>query len=588
MKRSGSDLVVRALEDEGIRYTFGIPGTHNIELYDALGSSEVRPILITDEQSAGFMADGYWRASGNLGCLNLVPGAGLTHALSGIAEAFMDGIPMLVLGCGIRQDVRMAYQLHDIDQLAIAAPVTKATFRPMTGRDLYSTIRRACAIARAGTPGPVMVEVPVNLYLTRHAVEESDLHAPEPWLAPTATDEELERATQWLTGKSARPLIYVGYGAAGAGEALVGLAERLGAPVATTIQGKGVFPESHPLFLWNGFGNSAPPFAREVAARCDRLLAIGCRFSEVGTGGYGLTLPGPILHVDINAEVLGRNFPAELAIHAEAGTFVHQLLSRLGGTAEAGAGGGADPRARIAEGHTGVLKEWEANRSEDGVSPPFLLRRLHEVLGPETIFTTDSGNGTFLAMECLRLERPGRFLAPVDYSCMGYAIPAAIGAKLGRPAAPVVALAGDGALLMTGLEALTAATEGIPVAIVVLRDKELAQISQFQRTAFNRSVASALPDYDLAGLASGLGIEYLTCKSDTEVDSILDRTAAILAEGRPVIVDAAVDYTLKTYFTKGVVKTMLGRLPWKDRIRFVARAVVRHVSGASFGGDARE
>jgi acetolactate synthase-1/2/3 large subunit len=141
---------------------------------------------------------------------------------------------------------------------------------------------------------------------------------------------------------------------------------------------------------------------------------------------------------------------------------------------------------------------------------------------------------------------------------------------------------------MTGLEALTAATEGIPVAIVVLRDKELAQISQFQRTAFNRSVASALPDYDLAGLASGLGIEYLTCKSDTEVDSILDRTAAILAEGRPVIVDAAVDYTLKTYFTKGVVKTMLGRLPWKDRIRFVARAVVRHVSGASFGGDARE
>jgi acetolactate synthase-1/2/3 large subunit len=588
MKRSGSDLVVRALEDEGIRYTFGIPGTHNIELYDALGSSEVRPILITDEQSAGFMADGYWRASGNLGCLNLVPGAGLTHALSGIAEAFMDGIPMLVLGCGIRQDVRMAYQLHDIDQLAIAAPVTKATFRPMTGRDLYSTIRRACAIARAGTPGPVMVEVPVNLYLTRHAVEESDLHAPEPWLAPTATDEELERATQWLTGKSARPLIYVGYGAAGAGEALVGLAERLGAPVATTIQGKGVFPESHPLFLWNGFGNSAPPFAREVAARCDRLLAIGCRFSEVGTGGYGLTLPGPILHVDINAEVLGRNFPAELAIHAEAGTFVHQLLSRLGGTVEAGAGGGADPRARIAEGHRGVLKEWEANRSEDGVSPPFLLRRLHEVLGPETIFTTDSGNGTFLAMECLRLERPGRFLAPVDYSCMGYAIPAAIGAKLGRPAAPVVALAGDGALLMTGLEALTAATEGIPVAIVVLRDKELAQISQFQRTAFNRSVASALPDYDLAGLASGLGIECLTCKSDTEVDSILDRTGAILAEGRPVIVDAAVDYTLKTYFTKGVVKTMLGRLPWKDRIRFVARAVVRHVSGASFGGNARE
>src|SRR6266508_5824218 len=142
---SGAALVVRALEDEGIRLAFGIPGTHNIELYDELASSErVRPILVTDEQSASFMADAAWRASGVMACVNVVPGAGLTHAMSGIAEAFLDTVPMLVLGCGIRRDSAMAYQLHDVDQRAIIAPVTKGTFRPEKGEQIYHIIRRAC------------------------------------------------------------------------------------------------------------------------------------------------------------------------------------------------------------------------------------------------------------------------------------------------------------------------------------------------------------------------------------------------------------------------------------------------------------
>ena len=178
MKLTGGEIVARALADEGIRYAFGIPGTHNIELYDALARSPVRPVLVTDEQSAPFMADAVWRASGRLACVNVVPGAGLTHALSGIAEAFMDTIPLVVLGCGIRRDTGKAYQLHDVDQRAIAQPITKATFLVERGEDLYATIRRACAAARAGAPGPVMVEVPVNLYWFRHEVTS--------WEAPPA------------------------------------------------------------------------------------------------------------------------------------------------------------------------------------------------------------------------------------------------------------------------------------------------------------------------------------------------------------------------------------------------------------------
>lgn len=573
MKLTGGEIVVRALEDEGITHTFGIPGTHNIELYDALGPSRITPVLITDEQSAGFMADGFWRASGRMACLNLVPGAGFTHALSGIAEAFMDGVPMLVLGCGIRQDVRMAYQLHDIDQLAMARPVTKGTFRPMTGEELYPMIREACALARAGTPGPVMVEVPVNLYLTRHDVDAAMFKAAAAPATPRASDEEIARVAQWLTAPGAQPLLYVGLGAAKAD--LVALAERLEAPVATTIQGKGVFPESHPLFLWNGFGNAAPPALRAVAAGCDRVLAIGCRFGEVGTGGYGITLPGPLCHVDINPEVLGRNFPADIAITSDATDFVTRLCAALGPRREER----ADLRRGIAAGHAEVRQAWEAGRSEGRVSPALLLQQLQQQFGRDAIYTTDSGNGTFLAMETLRLERSGRFLAPVDYSCMGYAVPAAIGARLACPSTPVIALAGDGAFLMTGLEGLTAVQRKLPVLIVLLRDRALAQIAQFQETAFNRAVASDLPDYDAAGLARGMGMDYLPLGDDRAIEGTLTAAAALLAAGKPVLLDAAVDYGLKTWFTRGVVTTMLGRLPWKDRLRFVGRALVRKVTG---------
>lgn len=585
MKLSGGEIVVRALQDEGIRFTFGIPGTHNIELYDALADSErIRPVLVTDEQSAGFMADGLWRASGSLGCVNLVPGAGLTHALSGIAEAYMDGVPMLVLGCGIRRETRHAYQLHDIDQLAIVKPVTKGVFSPASGRDLYAAIRSACALARSGTPGPVMVEVSVDLYLTRHEVSPSAWAPPEVPAPPSADPEQVRRAAAMLSAPGVRPLLYAGLGTQGAIAELLELAERLEAPVATTIQGKGVFPESHPLFLWNGLGAAAPPFVRAVTAGRNLTLAIGCRFSEVGTGSYGFTPPGPLIHVDINPEVLGRNFPAELGVVSDARAFLTALLQELPLPSHRPTAlppndlPSEDLPLQIASGHAEVHRGRASQRSTTRVSPAVLLDAIHRRFGPETIFTTDSGNGTFLAMECLRLERPGRFLAPVDYSCMGYSVPAALGAKLGAPHAPVVALAGDGAFLMTGLELLTAASQGVPIAVIVLRDRELAQIAQFQSTAFGRRMASVLPDYHVGSIAEALGVEWLRLDHDSEVDEVVAAAHATVSAGRPVLVDAAVDYSAKTWFTRGVVKTMLLRLPWPDRLRFVARALLRRLS----------
>ncbi|HEX7680566.1 MAG TPA: thiamine pyrophosphate-binding protein, partial [Thermoanaerobaculia bacterium] len=375
---SGAELVIHALEDEGIRLAFGIPGTHNIELYDALlDSDRVRAILVTDEQSASFMADAAWRASGVMACVNVVPGAGLTHALSGIAEAFMDAVPMLVLGCGIRTDSSMAYQLHDIDQKAVVAPVTKGTFSPERGEDIYPTIRRACTLARAGRPGPVFVEIPANLYLFRYGKAEGRGEKAEG--EPPVAEELLERAAE-LLAKARRPLLYVGLGAAGSD--LVALAERLEAPVATTFQGKGVFPETHPLALWPGYGESAPPFARTIAAGCDVTLAIGCRFGEVATGSYSAPPRGPLIHIDIDPAAVGRNYPAAVGIAAGAREIVLALLPLLAQHVV-----DEELRAAIRGGREDVAREI-AEPARNGVSPGRLLRALQERFGPETIFTT--------------------------------------------------------------------------------------------------------------------------------------------------------------------------------------------------------
>jgi acetolactate synthase-1/2/3 large subunit len=571
MKMTGADIVVRALEDEGVPFTFGIPGTHNIELYDSLArSTKVRPILVTDEQSASFMADGVARSSGMLAAANVVPGAGLTHALSGIAEAYLDGIPMLVLACGIRRDTGKAFQLHAVDQMAIARPVTKAQFLIENGVDLYATIRRACRIARTAPAGPVFVEVPAEHYIFRHDVDldawRDEADAPA---AFRAADLEQARA---LIAACRRPLLYLGLGAAGAGADLVALAERLEAPVATTFEGKGIFPESHPLWLWCGFGAAAPSFVQKIAAGCDLTLAIGCRFSEVGTGSYGLEVPGKLVHVDIDASSLNRNYRADLAVVADGGPFVSALLSNLPARQA-----DSELREAIRAGHAKVWSGWEVSADAERVNPPQLIKAVQELVGPAAIYTTDSGNGTFLAVECLRLDRPRSFLAPIDYSCMGYAVPAAVGAALACPDRPVVSLAGDGAFLMTGLELLTAAQQGLRVMILLFRDRELAQIAQFQQTALGRKSCSELPDYDLPAFCKAVGVEYLMLGKNAEIESVLRQGCGLMEGGRPVVVEVAIDYSRKTYFTNGVVKVNLARLPWRDRLRMVVRALARRV-----------
>lgn len=568
MRLRGGEIVARALQDAGARFCFGIPGTHNIELYDALEGSAVRTVLVTDEQSASFMADAVSRCGDCVGVANVVPGPGVTHCLTGVAEAWMDNVPLVVLTVGMRSDTGMGYQLHDIDQAAILRPVTKAVLKPASPSELYACVRRAFDLARSGTPGPVAVEVPAQYYLQAHDVGElsyNETAAADPELAQAVVVEAAR-----LLNASQRPILYAGLGARLAQGLLVKVAEKLACPVTTTLSAKGLFPESHPLWLSNQLGACAPPFARVLQEQADAMLAVGCRFGEVATGSYGFRPPRTLIHVDIAAEVLGRNFPATLAVQADAAEFLRRLLPLLN----------ARPRSEgledtVAWGQR-QSREEPAREDKGRVSPHLFFAALQKA-APEAIYATDSGNGTFLAMEHLRLERPGRFLAPVDYSSMGYSVPAAVAAKLARPESDVVALTGDGALLMTGLELLTAANLGAAVLVCVLRDGELGQIVQFQKTVFNRKTCGVLAPYEVEDFAKLTGCAFLRLSDDASITEVLGQALAQARAGAPVLLEVAIDYSAKTHFTRGVVATNFWRLSWADRLSMLWRAAGRAV-----------
>ena len=564
----GGQIVVRALEDAGVRRVFGVPGTHNVALYDALAGSKARAVLVTDERAAAFMADGVSRASEETGVVALVPGAGLTHALSGVAEAYLDQVPMVVLACAVRSDSGRAFQLHDIDQAALLKPVTKAVLRPRKAGELYGAVREAFELARAAPAGPVAVEVPAELYLLSHLWPKMEYaaKAPAPRAPAPAAVEEAAR----LLGGAKRPVLCAGYGARGAQAALTALAERLGSPVATTIQGKGVFPETHPLWLWSVAGRAAPRFAARELEQADVILALGCRFSEVGTGSYDLPAPRCLIHVDADAGVFGKNFPASLAIEADAGAFLDALLPKVE----------ARPRPeelerRLKEGHAKALASGEAEPGR--VSPKALFDGLQRA-APQAVYAADSGNGLFLAMERLRLDKPGRFLAPVDFSCMGYSVPAAIGAKFARPEADVIAVAGDGALLMTGLSLMTSVQERAPVVVCALKDGELGQIAQFQRLALGRAAATKLPDYSIEGLARLCRAAYFLAGSDDEVPYAVERAIRTARGGRSAVIEVPIDVSQPIYFTKGVLRANFARLPPGDKLRLAIRKFFRRAT----------
>ncbi len=578
MKKTGSELVVHALEQIGVKFTFGIPGVHTTEIYDALNNSDIiSPLLVTHEGGAAFMADGVSRSSDTIGTIVIVPAAGTTHAMSGIGEAFLDGSPMLIISGGTRRDTGKHYQLHQIDLSKIVQGITKKYFLIEKHEDIISTIYEAYEIATCGEPGPVFVEIPVEIQMFQGTVSEINNYARK-YQIPKPDLTKIKQAVDLLVAAK-NPGIYVGWGAVDATESVKKLADALNAPVSTTLQGLSSFPANHPLHTGVGFGLAAIPAGQNAFKNCDCLLGVGVRFSELATGSFGVTVPENLIHIDINPAVFNKNYPAMVSIESDSKLAFDALLEVLSSRKFQSMVNKTALIEKIATDKKSYFDEWTKEKKNDIVSPGFFFRELRSQINDDAIMVVDDGWHTFLAAELFPVYQAKGFISPTDFNCMGFCIPASIGVKLSNPEKQVVAIVGDGAFLMTCMELLTAATHNLGIMVFVFHDGELGQISKFQEIPMNRKTCSIIGNVKIEGIAIATGCNYISINNDFQLENAIKEAKVISSTGKPVLVDVNIDYSKKTFLTKGVVKANLSRFPLNEKIRFIGRAIKRHILG---------
>ena len=578
MKKTAAWLTRYALEQIGVKFTFGIPGVHNTELYDELNNSElITPNLVIHEGHGGFMADAISRVTNSIGTMVIVPAAGVTHAASGIAEAYLDGIPMLVITGGIRNASKFDYKLHEMDQLKLVAGFTKAAFKIESHEEVIDTIYQAYNIAISGEPGPVFIEIPINLQLDKASISELPIYvAPEQQPLSTQVLEQIDCAANMLMSAK-NPAIFTGWGAVHATDNVVAISEHIGSAVATTMQGISAFPANHPLHAGFCFGPAAVPAAKNSFDNADCVLAIGVRFGEIATGCFGGTLPENLIHIDINPKVFDANYKTAIAIEGDSKQVSQQLLSAL--KAIGSAKNASKVTQQLARDKKAYRESWYQHDSKNRVNPALYFDELRAQLSDDANIVVDDGNHTFLTAELMPIHKAYGFISPTDFNCMGYATPAAIAVKMAKPQQEVHAIVGDGAFMMTATELATAVSQNLGLVIGVFNDGELSQIAQAQEIPYNRKTCTVLPQIKLKGLAMATGAEYVPIETNSDIKGGLTKARKLAQENKVVILDINIDYSKATAFTEGAVKTNLKRMPLPTKVRMVGRALIRKVTG---------
>lgn len=508
----GEAIVDLVSETLGTDTVFGIPGVHTIELYRGVHRRGLRSVVSRHEQGAGFMADGYTRVTGRPGVCLLVTGPGLINALTPVAQAWHDSQPMLVIAAATASSDlgRGRGPLHDVnDQAAIAAPVT-AISEVVTDPDRFAELlAQAAAGWSAGRPRPVHLAVPTDL-LSRPTGPITGVTLPA--AAPVPASREIAAAASLLSG-ARRPVLVVGGGAVDAAAEIRSLAERLDAPVLTSGNAKGVLPEDHPLAVGTLL---AFPRPLEMLAAADVVLAVGTEFSEVDRiyTGAPLTITGDVVRVDIDPAQLDAGVPAAIGLVGDAAAVLGALdraLPTPGERDDAGAVRAA--RAR----------EVDFTAQTDGHRP--WLAAMTDVLTPESVVALDSTQLAYSAIHLVPARRSRTWLAPYGLGTLGPALPMAIGARVGRPDVPIMAVAGDGGLLFTIAELATAVDLGAPLTLVVWDNAGYGEIrDSFDRAGAPR-VGTETTARDLVGIARGFGA-FATRVDDPDAFRRELRTAA--------------------------------------------------------------
>jgi len=502
---NGADLVCSVLRRLDVQCVFGLPGTQNVRLYEAMRAAGLRRVVSADEGSAAFMAAGYARASGRVGVLTTIPGPGFVYALPGIVEARHDSVPLLWIT--LRQaDIGRAFQLQRIDQAQMAAPAVKHCLHIGSGDALVTTLAAAHELARAGEPGPVLVEIDAALL---------DTNAADSTLAPSRPAMPKTQALAARLAESRHPVLYVGQGAQDGSEAVRALARRLAAPVLCTSSGRGVLPDTDELAFTKDFSTGVGLVVPDLIEKADLVLTLGCKFTHNGSGGGELSLPeAKHVRVDASPEVLSANYPASLVVEGR----VEDVLSTLASTSLPVSHWRSEDlralRARLAA-ESAVPVPLEPTLPDlRGGSIRTFFDALSEAAGERGVYVADAGLHQALTRQYARVLRPRGLLCPSDFQSMGFGLPGAIGAAIAEPQAEVVACIGDAGLVLSMGDLLTAAREGVSLVVVVFNDGQMSLIRRQQLTNYGHESGVAVANPDYAALAQAIGCSYFPVAGD--------------------------------------------------------------------------
>ncbi len=497
-KKTGAAALVATLKAEGVPCVFGIPGAQENELWDEMKSQHLPYLLVTHEMSAAYMADGVARSTGRPGVICVVPGPGVTNSLSGLGEALLDSVPIVaIVGDVARGDKYRPFQVHELPQAGLLQQVCKGVFEVSHACEIPNAVRQAFRLAMCGEPGPAAVVVPYTLLIDTCKYDCLPL-AP----CDVPFDEgAFQHALQLLSQRGFQVGIYAGMGCMDYSTALVNVAEVLQAPVATSVSGKGVINECHPLAVGWGYGPQGTRAAENAFKKVDVVLAIGVRYSEVSTAFYSIPQSPHIIHVDINPNNIGRILKTEVCVNADAGVFLSRLLDHAD---EIRRPPNNDLVACIRQSKCEDAKENAKCYNRCGVDPMAFVLALRKATCPDALAFVDVSCSEHWAAEAFTTFGPRTYFNPTDNQSMGWSVPASIRAQRVHYGRQVVTLTGDGCFLMTAMELSTAAREGLPVKFFILDDQAYHYMQALQIKAYRRTTATMLAQFGLRRVGEGV------------------------------------------------------------------------------------
>lgn len=540
MKQTGAQILMNELKAEGVDTIFGYPGGAVIDIYDELIKTDIRHILVRHEQGAVHAADGYARASGKVGVCLVTSGPGATNTVTGIASAYMDSIPLVVLTGQVPTHLIGNDAFQEVDIVGITRPCTKHNYLVKDTAELGRVIREAFYIARSGRPGPVLIDIPkdvANGSANYKSPDKVKMRSYNPNYHPNV--KQLNKVVKLLkTAK--RPVLFTGGGVilSKASEALTHLARRLKIPVTGSLMGLGSFPGTDPLWL-GMIGMHGTYRSNMSTSQCDLLLAVGVRFDDRVTGKTDtFAAQAKIVHIDIDPTSIRKNVPVSIPVVGDCKASLEQL-NQLIDEADMG-----DFEARR-EPWLAQIEEWKntkplAYEQKDSIKPQFVVEKLYELTGGEAIITTEVGQNQMWAAQYYHFERPDHFITSGGLGTMGFGLPAAIGAQMAQPDKLVVDIAGDGSIQMNIQEMTTAVTFDLPVKIVILNNCYLGMVRQWQELFYEKNYActciESAPDF--VKLAEAFGAVGLRATKPEEVEAVLKKG---LSTPGPVIMDFTVE-----------------------------------------------